>query len=167
MSRLLSLATFAVVLVNQATEAFVAPPYIVRPYRPSENTHVVARNVFESASAGGFDLAVISLNTLDTNQLLAAGAAAVVLAAAVAAITVQQSNQNTAPTTMKGPEPEPEPIDVSIPYDAAARLAFEASGVGKDESKYAKFKTVYEKKAVAEVMASRYAREMDTLCEIS
>jgi hypothetical protein len=49
-------------------------------------------------------------------------------------------------------EPESEPVDLSIPYDAAAKLAYEAS----DKSMaYGDFKTKYEADAVAYVIAKR------------
>jgi hypothetical protein len=47
-------------------------------------------------------------------------------------------------------ESKPEPIDVSIPYDAPARLAYEAAGSKGD---YAAFKAQYEADAVADVIA--------------
>lgn len=47
-------------------------------------------------------------------------------------------------------ENEPEPIDISIPYDAPAKLAYEAAG-GKGD--YAAFKEKYEADAVADVIA--------------
>ena len=43
-------------------------------------------------------------------------------------------------------------IDISIPYDAAARLAFEATDKSMD---YAEFKLQYEQQAVADVIAKR------------
>eukprot|EP00568_Trieres_chinensis_P011424 CAMPEP_0183308206 /NCGR_PEP_ID=MMETSP0160_2-20130417/20428_1 /TAXON_ID=2839 ORGANISM="Odontella Sinensis, Strain Grunow 1884" /NCGR_SAMPLE_ID=MMETSP0160_2 /ASSEMBLY_ACC=CAM_ASM_000250 /LENGTH=210 /DNA_ID=CAMNT_0025471991 /DNA_START=23 /DNA_END=655 /DNA_ORIENTATION=+ len=63
------------------------------------------------------------------------------------------------------PEPEPEPIDVSIPYDAAARLAYDTwcaeNGKGGFDSKgYAQFKMIYEGMSVTEVIQKKYAREM-------
>jgi hypothetical protein len=45
-----------------------------------------------------------------------------------------------------------QPIDVSIPYDAAAKLAFEASDKSMD---YAAFKTKFEADAVADVVAKQ------------
>ena len=49
-------------------------------------------------------------------------------------------------------ESKPEPIDISIPYDAAAKLAYEAS----DKSmKYEDFKVKYEADAVADVIAKK------------
>jgi hypothetical protein len=45
-----------------------------------------------------------------------------------------------------------EPVDVGVPYDAAAKLAFESSDKSMD---YAAFKAKYEADAVAEVIAKR------------
>lgn len=52
-------------------------------------------------------------------------------------------------------EPEAAADDMSIPYDAAAMLAFEDS----DETDFEKFKVKYEEKAVADVIAKKKARE--------
>jgi len=49
-------------------------------------------------------------------------------------------------------EVEPEEIDVSIPYDAAAKLAYEASDKSMD---YADFKTKFEADAVADVISKQ------------
>jgi hypothetical protein len=51
-----------------------------------------------------------------------------------------------------------DPNDVSIPYDAAARLAFAAAGSDGD---YAMFKEVYEQQMVAMVIAKKNQREGD------
>lgn len=49
--------------------------------------------------------------------------------------------------------------DLSIPYDAAARLAYDkAKGGSFDAADYAKFKADYEEKAVKEVIAKKKAR---------
>ncbi|CAB9527330.1 DnaJ domain [Seminavis robusta] len=47
-------------------------------------------------------------------------------------------------------EEEPEPVDISVPYDAAAVLAYEAAGSPGD---FAAFKTQFEDDAVADVIA--------------
>ncbi len=49
-------------------------------------------------------------------------------------------------------ESETEEVDISIPYDAAAKLAYEASDKSMD---YADFKTKYEADAVAAVIAKQ------------
>eukprot|EP00977_Amphora_coffeiformis_P004205 scaffold875_cov185-Amphora_coffeaeformis.AAC.20 len=60
-------------------------------------------------------------------------------------------------------EPEPEPIDVSIPYDAAAKMAYcEYKGVTSvtDMADYESFKAVYEEATVAQVTLKKMQREM-------
>lgn len=67
------------------------------------------------------------------------------------------------------PEPEPvEPVDLSIPYDAAARLAYDEWRVthereAYDEAEYQKFKVLYEEKTVADVIAKKKTRELEAL----
>ena len=112
--------------------------------------------------------ALVGLGTLDQTQLVEAGAVLLAAVAAAGAATLRgdgegESTQKAAPS-----EPEPEPIDVSIPYDAAVRLAYDEWRSGKfDETDYQQFKKVYELKCVAEVTASRYARELADLKESS
>lgn len=65
-------------------------------------------------------------------------------------------------------EPEPEPIDVSIPYDAAARLAFAEfcadREMEEDEAFYLnKFKKLYEEKTVATITLKQKEREFAAL----
>jgi hypothetical protein len=51
-------------------------------------------------------------------------------------------------------------VDVSIPYDAAARLAFaDWNGGTKDEATYQKFQDIYVTKTVALVTAKKAARD--------
>ncbi len=65
------------------------------------------------------------------------------------------------------PEPEPEKVDVSIPYDAAARLAYDQwrteNEMEEDEATYAAFKSKYESLAVANVIAKKMEREIAAL----
>jgi hypothetical protein len=61
--------------------------------------------------------------------------------------------------------PSPVQVDLSIPYDAAARLAYDKWRVdyGKgefDSASYDTFKTLYEKLMVAQVTAKKLQREM-------
>lgn len=108
------------------------------------------------------------LGSLDQTQLVEAGVVLVAAAAAAAAVALQGDGEGDSAQEAAPPEPEPEPIDVSIPYDAAARLAYDEWRSGKfDEVDYQKFKEVYELKSVAEVTASRYARELAGLQESS
>jgi len=103
---------------------------------------------------------------LDLNLLLlwqaaiAAGGAAVV--AGLAAVFGRGMNKKeTAPVVEE--EEELPPIDVSIPYNAAAMLAFDEWKGGKTfpEDTFAKFETIYENKMVAMVTAKKVQRELD------
>jgi hypothetical protein len=56
-------------------------------------------------------------------------------------------------------------VDLSIPYDAAARIAYNEwvesqEGVTASDDAFASFKTLFEEKAVAEVTAKQKARDM-------
>lgn len=58
-------------------------------------------------------------------------------------------------------------VDLSIPYDAAARLAFDDWAASQDnaetsEKAFEKFKTMYEVQAVAEVTAKQMKRNMES-----
>ena len=67
-----------------------------------------------------------------------------------------------------GKEPGPEPIDVSIPYDAAAKMAYrEYTGVASvtDPADYKSFKALYEEATVAQVTLKKLQRELATLVE--
>ena len=88
--------------------------------------------------------------------LPAAGAAAV--AAIGAAVGLRSSgNENT--TTSNAIEEEVPKIDVSIEYDAPAKLAFEKLAKGGDAD-YTKFKELYESKAVTEVKKKVYEQKV-------
>lgn len=105
---------------------------------------------------------------LDQTQLVEAGVVLVATAAAAAAVVLQKDGdgESSAQNAAVVSEPEPEPIDVSIPYDAAARLAYDEWRGGQfSEAEFKQFKALYEKKSVAEVVASRYARELSGLQE--
>jgi hypothetical protein len=65
-------------------------------------------------------------------------------------------------------EPEPEPIDVSIPYDAAILMAYDAWRIEGDrgdfnEQIYKKFKATYITKAVAEATTKKAVRDLAAL----
>ena len=88
--------------------------------------------------------------------IVAAGGAAAALAAAL-------YGKNGGATTSTGgdaavEEPEPEPIDVTIPYNAAAMLAFDATKLPK--SKFEEFESLYLAKTVADVTVKKMAREV-------
>ena len=63
------------------------------------------------------------------------------------------------------PDPEPEKVDLSIPYDAAARLAYDQwrtfHEMGDfDDDSYASFKSKYETMTVANVIAKKMERDI-------
>ena len=68
------------------------------------------------------------------------------------------------------PPPEPVTIDISIPYDAAAMLAYrEKLGISEsdaiDRNDYEKFKALYEEATVADVIVKKKQRELDAMLE--
>lgn len=76
----------------------------------------------------------------------------------VADIKAKQIERELFPETQKvGP-------DLSIPYDAAAKLAYEqwldANGKWGNEAEYEKFKSKYEEKSVAQATYKKLEREM-------
>lgn len=101
---------------------------------------------------------------LDMDMLpIGLGVAALVAVAAFVLSSSGGSDASPAPAPAPAsapapaPAPAPEPVaaggvDLSIPYDAAARLAYEKAGSKGD---YAAFKADYEKKAVEEVKAKQ------------
>jgi len=98
-------------------------------------------------------------------SLVLGGAAFAVLALAAAAVT-SSSGSKTEEKTVEEPESEPEPIDVSIPYDAAAILAYKEWRQEEPDLKselFAAFKALYLEKAVAEVTMKQKARNFEKL----
>lgn len=75
------------------------------------------------------------------------------------------STAAAAPAKKKAPAKKAPKVDVSIPYDAAARMAFDAWVAGQEKADssdkaYGMFKTLYEAQAVAEVTAKQKARDL-------
>ena len=132
-----ALATFA--LLSQASAFGVNGPQ--KAQRGMEKT---ALNVDASV-----------LQTTDPTILGAAGAAIAGIFGFVA-----KSAGDSAGTATANPivEEEPEPIDVSIPYDAAARLAFASKSL--PEAKFAEFQSLYEEATVADVTVKKFARDL-------
>mmetsp|Transcript_29435 Transcript_29435/g.70770 ORF Transcript_29435/g.70770 Transcript_29435/m.70770 type:complete len:164 (+) Transcript_29435:75-566(+) len=89
-------------------------------------------------------------------MMVAAGGAAAAIAAAAAALF---GNKNGASATASDKAAaEPEAIDVSIPYNSAAMLAFSETKLPK--SKFAEFESLYLAKSVADVTAKKMARDV-------
>eukprot|EP00525_Craspedostauros_australis_P005247 CAMPEP_0198115904 /NCGR_PEP_ID=MMETSP1442-20131203/7939_1 /TAXON_ID= /ORGANISM="Craspedostauros australis, Strain CCMP3328" /LENGTH=166 /DNA_ID=CAMNT_0043773509 /DNA_START=77 /DNA_END=577 /DNA_ORIENTATION=+ len=80
------------------------------------------------------------------------------LGAAVAAAVGFATKSSEKPSKAAVEEiPEPEAIDVSIPYNAAAQLAFDASAL--EASEFATFEEAYLAKTVAEVTLKKMQRD--------
>jgi hypothetical protein len=98
---------------------------------------------------------------LPQKGLLAAGAAVVAGIGAIAAIAGSGPKVDT---KEKAAPVEPEPkIDVSVPYNAAAKLAYQ-EWKGSDvfnEAEFTQFEEVYLGKAVAEAAAKKTARDIE------
>ena len=77
---------------------------------------------------------------------------------AIAMVTAKKAGAMSAVQNDPSPAAASDPNDVSIPYDAAARLAFAAAGSDGD---YAMFKEVYEQQMVAMVVLKKNQRESD------
>jgi hypothetical protein len=90
------------------------------------------------------------------------GIAATVLGVGGVAAT-QIRGKNGATVTKKGSSPSvasKSNADVAIPYDAAARLAFDEYTAGGKEMDFDSFKTMYEKMTVADITAKKLERDL-------
>lgn len=95
---------------------------------------------------------------------IVAGAGIFLAGAAVAVGKTLSSKDST--STKVVAEPEPEPIDVSIPYNAAAALAYSSltgTSAESDPAAFATFEGAYEKFTVAEVSFKKAAREYEAV----
>jgi len=104
----------------------------------------------------------------NSNLVLAGAAVAALAGAAAVAIAAQKGGGGSATKSepFYAEEQAPEPVDVSIPYDAAALLAYREMKLklGKDDEidrdEYARFKKLYETVVVADVTAKKKARDL-------
>jgi len=97
-------------------------------------------------------------------EALAAGGAAI--AAGIAAVFSRRGGQESSSTDKKAAAKEEPPlpkIDVSIPYNAAALLAFDEWKGDKTlpAESFADFEAIYEEKTVAMVTSKKVAREFE------
>mmetsp|Transcript_29616 Transcript_29616/g.48871 ORF Transcript_29616/g.48871 Transcript_29616/m.48871 type:complete len:146 (+) Transcript_29616:76-513(+) len=136
-----------VLAVLVSSEAFAPAP---KPFRASTSLHFdlseVSPTVFVAvgiALVGGIGAATISSKLRDGEG---GGDDDAHAAPAPAASAPVASTPATAPVA----------DDISIPYDAPAKLAYEKAGSSGD---YAAFKTKFEADAVAESIAKKNARE--------
>jgi hypothetical protein len=75
------------------------------------------------------------------------------------------SSSSSSSPSKSSPKLQVKKTDVSIPYDAAARLAYDAWVASREEAKaseeaYASFKAMYEETVIAEVIAKQKARDL-------
>ena len=109
----------------------------------------------------------MSLDALSNAPSEAAIAVALLLLIG-AGVAMKNGSLSDSGSPKKRTESEPEPIDVSIPYDAAARLAYDnwrvEQGKGDfDVETYKAFKEIYTQLAVTEVVVKKKSREMESL----
>lgn len=120
--------------------------------RPSSALYDAA--ILDQVAGGGPD-----------QMMIAAGGAAALAAAAAAAVFGNKNGGDSATTADKGVAAEPEAIDVSIPYNSAAMLAF--SGTKLPKSKFEEFESLYLAKTVADVTAKKMARDVEEMEKVA
>ena len=86
--------------------------------------------------------------------------------AGVVAATAGGNNASTSTATAAAPAEEPK-VDLSIPYNAAAELAYQAWKTPETTTTLEEFTVLYEKKTVAQVTAKKVARDMKAAMEAS
>ena len=127
---------------------------------PPPNVAATAEAVVQTAAPAAADVTASLPDVGGDLPLVPIAAGAVVVLAAVAALAGGGGGEEApaaappAPAPVAAaPAPAPEPtVDLSIPYDAAAKLAYEKAGSPGD---YQAFKTKYEADAVADVKAKQ------------
>ncbi|CAJ1968587.1 unnamed protein product [Cylindrotheca closterium] len=92
--------------------------------------------------------------------MLAAGGAVAAVAAAAAAFLENNNKDTSGVASGKAGVAEPEAIDVSIPYNSAALLAFSEAKLPKSKSKFDEFESLYVAKTVADVTVKKMARDV-------
>jgi len=96
---------------------------------------------------------------IQLDPTVAGGIAASVLGGAGVAATAANRGKPGRSSVTKAPA-KVEKIDVSIPYDAAARLAYDEFRASGKEADFEAFKAKYEHLAVAQVTLKKFEREM-------
>ena len=151
-------------LLLSSTGAFTVPSRLPVPPKAQTTTALaIAVDPLVLAAAGlavvgGVGAAVISGKIRELDETTTTAVAAAESAAPAEPVPEEQpAARETEPPTPEAepPTPEAEPaVDVSIPYDAAARLAYEEAG---SEGDFEEFKAKYEADAVADVIAKNKA----------
>lgn len=139
------------------TPAIVATPPVVLESTPTTSTDAVVDAVTntppEAVSTPAVDQVTSTASDLTTSfgdlSIVPIAVGVLVVIAALALLGSGDGEQATSPAPPASPSGA---TDLSIPYDAAARLAYEKAGSPGD---YASFKAKYEADAVAEVKAKQ------------
>lgn len=103
---------------------------------------------------------VVDMFTQMDPATIAGGIAASLFGAGGVAMATKNGGATAAPAAKPA---KVEKIDVSIPYDAAARLAYDEFRASGKEADYETFKIKYENLAVAQVTLKKCEREFAQL----
>lgn len=173
--------------------AFVAPHFVANAKQLSATSIILSddgdSNSFEGmmssaneAFSGVADsFSDIAIDTAKASELASslppaiaiAALAVLVLSVGAAVIATSGSNGNDADKTSKNtkvstpPKVKEPKLDLSIPYDAAARLAYQAwlsrqkEGAPDNEGVFQKFKEMYEIATIAKVAAKKLEQDME------
>jgi hypothetical protein len=165
--------TAALLLIVSSANAFVSHGKVTtRSSYPlprlnalDDLTSKLVGGAMASSASGAVDISAV-----DPTILMGGGAILAVIAIGVAVVG-SKSGENTyketaAAATPAMAEPEPEPIDVSIPYDAAALLAYQQQVNPKGDildKEFQTFKHMYYEMSVAEVILKQNQRKLQEI----
>lgn len=135
------------ILLFQSCTSFVVPN------TPLKNSKVSLHAIPDAIIGGQVD------------QIIEAGAAAVAAIVGGAAFALKNQGTSTKPEIKESDSSTPSIIGISIPYDAAAKLAYDewrsVNDKGEyDEAIFSTFKDLYNSKVVAEVTLKKCARDL-------
>lgn len=127
---------------------------------------------FTDTPSVDLDVSSLGLDSLDLSSPMVLGglAAVLILTGAVAASgggdsSAGKNKSSAAGAKKEAKEPDVPTICLAIPYDAAARLAYDKWCKDKeasfDQAAYEAFKDVYETKAVADAISKKKSRDLD------
>lgn len=138
--------------------AFVAPSAnIGKILTTNANNNKAAESALSAIDVAYVNDAMDMSSILNNDMLIPAAGA--VAAALIGAAVGRNSDNGAGSKAAKEAEEELPKIDVSIPYDAAAKLAF-GQLAKKSNANYAQFKELFETKAILEVKKKMYAQKV-------
>jgi hypothetical protein len=139
-----------------SANTFTAGPTVSKKNTALKDVAVLDPEMINGALQTGGDQMVMAARAV-------AGAAAVAFAAAASATMGKAKGSSVSSVSSSSSavtaEPEPEIIDISIPYNAAAKLAFAETKLSS--SQFQEFETLYLAKTVADVTVKKMARDME------